>query len=288
MYDRILVPTDGSPSTRWAVEHALAFAAAHDATVHALYVLDLRYLSTDAEEFSDVSAVEDALEEEGRDAVERVAERGREVGVEVETHVREGVPSRAIVRDAEEHDADLVAMGTHGRSGVERFLLGSVAERVVRHSPVPVLTARAGEGDPDTDYEELLVPTDGSEDALGAVEHALDAAERFDARVHALSVVDTRVSRQTNFLDALEQVGRQATKDVEVRAAERGVDVVTEVVEGNPSDAILDYADEEGVDLVAMGTSGRTGLDRVLVGSVAERVVRGATMPVLTVRTPDE
>ncbi|QLC33041.1 universal stress protein [Halarchaeum sp. CBA1220] len=143
MYERILVPTDGSPESERAVEEALDLAALADATVVALYVVD----TSDYESLPEAkwAALRSELESEGERAVEAVAERANEAGVDAETVVADGTPHEVILERAKSGDVDAVAMGTHGRSGVERFLLGSVTERVVRESPVPVLVARVAE-----------------------------------------------------------------------------------------------------------------------------------------------
>jgi nucleotide-binding universal stress UspA family protein len=139
-------------------------------------------------------------------------------------------------------------------------------------------------------YDRILVPTDGSEGTEGAVDHAIDLATTYDAALHALYVVDTNVhvdGSAAGTFDAIESAGRRAVDEVLERAEAAGVETVEgAVVEGTPHRAILDYADEHAVDLVVMGTHGRTGLDRYLLGSVAEKVVRLSDAPVLTVRIP--
>jgi len=140
-YERILVPTDGSAATREAVEHAVDLAAEHGATIHALYVVNsasFAGLPMDSS-WENVSAM---LNEEGSTALEEVAAIAGEHGVAVERELADGNPAREIVRYAEDADCDLVVMGTHGRGGIDRLLLGSVAEKVVRSSSVPVLTVR--------------------------------------------------------------------------------------------------------------------------------------------------
>ena len=137
MYDRILVPTDGSPSMQSVVDHALELAAVHDATLHGLYVVDTGSFATLPVETT-WDGMTEMLREEGQQAVSTFAEM---TGDEpVETAVREGNPSGEIVDYAERYDCDAIVMGTHGRGGIDRLLLGSVAERVVRAAPVPVVT----------------------------------------------------------------------------------------------------------------------------------------------------
>lgn len=127
MYERILVPTDGSRGSERVADHAIAIAGAFDGTLEVVHV---REDGTD----------------EGRASMESIVERARDRGIDAEAAILEGRPHRAIVDRAEEGDADAIVMGTHGRDGLDRVLLGSVTERVVRLSPVPVLTVRLREG----------------------------------------------------------------------------------------------------------------------------------------------
>lgn len=143
MYDRILVPTDGSAGTRRAVDHAIRLAEAHGSTVHGLYVVNTASYASFSMETA-WEGIGDMLRDEGEAAVADIRDRAESAGVPVETAVLEGSPSREIVRYAEDQGCDLIVMGTHGRGGIDRLLLGSVAERVVRASEVPVLTVRVG------------------------------------------------------------------------------------------------------------------------------------------------
>ena len=138
-------------------------------------------------------------------------------------------------------------------------------------------------------YDDVLIPTDGSAGADEAIVRAIDLATTYDAAIHALYVVDTNVGGEgVGVLDALEATGREAIDDVIDRAEAAGVATIEGTVgRGAPHRAILAYADEHDVDLIVMGTHGRTGLDRYLVGSVAEKVVRLSDVPVLTVRMAD-
>nr|WP_136716435.1 universal stress protein [Halorientalis salina] len=150
MYERILLPTDGSVGMDRVIDHAGELAAEHDALVHALYVVDTASFTSLPMETS-WEGVSDLLREDGQDAINEVETL---VGdrAQVEGVVVEGSPSREIIDHAREDDCDLVVMGTHGRGGIDRLLLGSVAERVVRTADVPVLTVRVS--DPGTPVEE--------------------------------------------------------------------------------------------------------------------------------------
>jgi nucleotide-binding universal stress UspA family protein len=146
MYERILVPTDGSAGVERAIEQAARLAAVHGAEVHSIYVLNTANFASLPMETS-WEGVSDMLREDGEEALERVRNIVRGYDVPVRTHLIEGSPSREIVDFAVEEGCDLIVMGTHGRGGIDRLLLGSVAERVVRGSPVPVLTVRVREKD---------------------------------------------------------------------------------------------------------------------------------------------
>lgn len=143
MYQDILVPTDGSEGSRRAVDHAIDIAATYDAMLHVLFVVDTRSLPADV----DAGLIYDALEGTGREAVDEVTRQAVAADVDVEASLATGSVHRAILDYAAEHDVDLVVMGTHGRTGLDRYLLGSVAEKVVRLSPVPVMTVRTDETD---------------------------------------------------------------------------------------------------------------------------------------------
>jgi nucleotide-binding universal stress UspA family protein len=144
-------------------------------------------------------------------------------------------------------------------------------------------------------YDHLLLPTDGSDGTSTIAEHAGSLAQQYDATVHVLSVVDTR----NRFEGPTMGLGTEAWEDAERERAERAVDdavaalpddvaVERHVEAGLPHAAILDSVDAADVDLIVMGTHGRTGLDHYLIGSIAERVVRQSPAPVLTVRIADE
>lgn len=180
MYDRILVPTDGSPEVEGAIEHAVDLAIAHDAVIETVYVVDTAAMGSLAVE-GGWDGLQGVLSDEGEGAIERVREIAEARGIEVEGTILEGSPARRIVERASEVDADVIVMGTHGRGGIDRLLLGSVAERAVRASRVPVLTVRVSRDDVDAaairedvwmaegeDYDDGPTTTGSDADDLGA------------------------------------------------------------------------------------------------------------------------
>jgi len=140
-------------------------------------------------------------------------------------------------------------------------------------------------------YEDILVPVDGSEASMDAVTHAASLAEVHDARIHVIYVVQPQAGVESAGVDvvgALEDVGKRAIEDAEALAREAGIESVeTAILEGTPHRQIMEYAEDNGIDLVVMGTHGRTGLGRLLLGSVTEKIVRVSSVPVLTVRPTD-
>jgi len=141
-------------------------------------------------------------------------------------------------------------------------------------------------------YSEILLPTDGEPASEVALEHAVELADRYDARLHVLYVVDTAAyasfdAGAETIVSALKEQGEAAVESAVETAEAAGVPTVSAVVSGSPHAEIVEYAGTEGVDLVVMGTHGRTGLDRYLLGSVTERVVRTTETPVLTVHPPE-
>lgn len=280
MYDDVLVATDGSDVAARATRQGLAIAADVDARVHALSVVDVR-------EGPGLETVREQARDDCRRIVDAVADDEAARDVPVVTTVRDGRPHHEILAYADEEDVDLLVVGTRGRTGVRRWLLGSVAIGVIRHARRPVLTVGSSAASIPRRFERILVATDGRSGTNVAVEHGLDLARTFDATLHALSVVDDVHSKLPVVLEAFERQGEEATADVADRAAERGVEAVRAVERGIPHEAITEYVDEHGIDLVVVGTESRTGLDRVAVGSVSQRVVGRATAPVVTVRSTE-
>ncbi|WP_049909439.1 universal stress protein [Haloarcula japonica] len=283
MFDTILVPTDGSPGSERAFEAAVALARTHDATVHVLSVVDKHGPTDDWDYDGDSPAAA---------FIESQADHVDSEGLSVASAVREGVVHDAVLDYADENAIDLIVMGTHGRTGVRRFLLGSVTEKIVRLADVPVLSVKA-DAEPGTiSFDDILLPTDGSSGAEAAIEPTGTLASETDATVHLVSVVDTRSLGvdvgSSVIVDELESVATDAIGDASDRLAELGVGTIeTAITHGTPYRAILDAIEDADADLVVIGTHGRTGIDRYLLGSVAEKLVRTSPIPVMTVRASD-
>ncbi|QLG27521.1 universal stress protein [Halorarum halophilum] len=284
-FDELLVPTDGSETADAALDVAVSLASHIGARVHLLSVVNPYVLSrvTDVEEHR----------AEARQLVSDAAERVREAGVDVETAVRKGSEHEEIREYVEEHGIDAVVMGTHGRTGVKRALVGSVTEKVVRRVGVPVLTVR--EPIPEFRPDRVLLPTDGSDAAAAAERVALWLADEYGATVEALSVVETPTLTTASDPagmtgDAIDEVrgvlteqAEDAVESVEEDGEAAGVTVETAVGEGRTHERILTAAEERDADLIVIGSHGRGGVERFVLGSVAEKVLRLADRPVLVV-----
>ena len=171
MYDRILVPTDGSTGTAHVALQAIDLARQYDGTIYAFHVVDTDLSSL----LSDVGPPYESLERRGENAVGMIERMANTHDVDTVTAVVEGDPAESILDYASEVDADIIVCGTHGRSGVKRHLLGSVAERLVRHSEQPVLTVKLPESDVTVETKEqasdLVLEALAEEDVGGEIEH---------------------------------------------------------------------------------------------------------------------
>jgi nucleotide-binding universal stress UspA family protein len=289
MYENVLLPFDGSDGAAEVLHHAAEIAHWADATVRVLYVADTNRDSVTVVEGQTV----DVLEREGGDVVEEAAKTLETLGVSHRTDVLQGNPAPTIVEYAAEYDQDLIVMPTHGREGLSRYLAGSVSEKVVRLSSVPVLSVRMQPDETLTfPYEAVLIPTDGSDAATYAADHLLKFAAALDATVHVLSVVDDSTLgpdiRSTIAGEESQQAATEAVDTIVSAAETHGVtDAVRHVEHGRPAEVILDCIETNDVHAVGMGTTGRRGTDRILLGSVAEKTVRSAPVPVMTVAKPN-
>ena len=258
MYDEMLLATDGSDVAQQAGTLAVAVADQFNATLHIISVVDT------------------GKTESGEEHVQRTVDVADEAGVETRTDVIESIEnvSAEILGYANKHTVEAIVMGTQGRSGVSRFILGSVAMQTMQNATIPVITVHE---DSDTTFhaENILVPTDGSSGAAIAVEQAIDLALETGATLHALYITD----------DPEAVADDSPAHDAAERAQTAGVEEVEVVVrDGRPYLEIAGYISEAPCDLVVMGTHGMTGLRRYVLGSTTERVTQFSTVPVVTVR----
>lgn len=198
----------------------------------------------------------------------RASEALRGSDVDVRTGTRQGEPASSIVAHASSEQADLIAMTTHGRSGVRRLLLGSVTEQVLRRATVPLITCKPGAK---MEGWAHVVALDGSRRAESVLKDLVPVSRALGATLHLL-----HVSSQEAGADV-----RAYLKQLAVQVKALGPNVTTAVRRGAVAREILRYANEARAGIIALATHGRTGLDRVLMGSVAEAVLRQSNCPVL-------
>lgn len=271
MYGEILIPTDGSRGSLAAVDHGISVAKRYGAVVRVLYAVDRN----------------NGRIEEGKRVTEAVANSIRSSYTEasVSRRVAFGPPADVILREISESGIDIVVMGTHGRSGVARYLLGSVTAAVVRSSPVPVFTVHLSERTR-TEYTDILVVTDGTGRTRSAATHGIDIADRYNALVHVVCV-DSEADTTASARETADRSETRALRDVTDRAATRGVPTVESTIEGDPHNAVVEYANEHGVDVIVQSLVDRAAPGHVTSESLGECIIRAASTPVLTVCSTD-
>jgi len=278
----VLVPIDFSPYADQALVYAIEVAKSLNAYLTLLHVLQVPLVVGDSEAVLNASL--ESLEAEAEQGLQAALERIRQAALKGESVMVAGVPFQTIVQVARDQHADLIVMGTHGRTGLTHILIGSVAEKVVRLAPCPVLVTRPHE---DAATPHILVPLDFSADADYALEIAVELAQKRQARMSLLHVIDRPPmgpgeiplsgSYQQEVLTAVDQ---HMTRTL-VHVQQTGLKADMTIRRGNPLQTILEVAHSQNIDLIVMGTRGRTGFKRVLLGSVAENVVRLAPCPVM-------
>jgi nucleotide-binding universal stress UspA family protein len=228
------------------------------------------------------------------DRLGKAAEVLRQEGIAVDTHLGIGTPSQVILERVDATAPEMVALGTRGLSGLRHVLLGSTAQRVIQGAPCPVLSVHPDDRGRHRPIRSILVPTDFSDDAGLAIHAALRllSALEQEARltlIHAfnLPIEYTAYGPIPTSIHYLRDTGLESERRLQEAVdglTQEGLTVDWVAREGDPAAVIAHEAQERGVDLIAMGTHGRSGLSHLLLGSTAERVVQHAVCPVLTVR----
>lgn len=294
----ILCPTDFSESSRHALDHAIVFAKWYGARITALHVIHVPLVPEPPPSILvagttgatiNVTSTFQVCEEDLR----RWIEPAQRAGIRTDVSVDEGNAARRIVEHALARTTDLIVLGTHGLSGVDRALLGSVTEKVLRKATCPVLTVPpAVETAAKVPYKRLLCPVDFSESSLNALRHALSLAEEGDATLTILHVFDwprdgdLLVQRfdTPEFRRVVEEDARERLDRLVPDEARQWCKPSTTIAYGKPYREILDLAVKEETDLIVMGVRGRNPVDLTLFGSTTNHVVRRASCPVLTLR----
>ena len=295
--EKVLVPTDFSPGAEPALRRGIDLARQFGAELHLLHVALIADTSPMYPLFYVASDVEPLYAKVHEEALERLEELKGEVELpnKVQAAVRHAnVIAPVVNRYAREEDIDLIAMGTHGWRGVRRFLLGSVAEEVVREAPCPVITFRADEASPVDRPERILAAIDFSEFSTEVVAQARELGALYHGKVDFVHVVPRaefphfyEAGHLEAFLAKFPEIEGSVLKELEqlVRATGGGdCDMEYHVLHGTPSGELLRWADDHGVDLFVIAARGLTEVLPVRLGSTAERIVRQARCAVFTVR----
>jgi len=280
---KILCPVDFFPASDAAVKYAAGLAANYDATLHLLHVVGpvapmaYEYM-TNASEI--IGSIEDSAAKEMNKRVTKL----KVMGISSETEIRLGDVHDEIKQVIEEVKPDLIVMGTHGRCGVERWFMGSTTEKLLRHSPVPLVTISAAGEKLSTLPRKIMVTTDFSDGTPDALAYAFSVAQENESKVTLLHVVqDVATDLPGKYRSTLIDAVRNRLEEMVPAEARHWCDIVTRVETGVPYRIIKRVLEDERIDLLVMNIHGKGMFDRALLGSTAERVVRMAGCPVMMV-----
>ena len=282
MFQTILVPVDGSDSANRAAEFGAELARHYNARLNIVHVL---------EGGSGLLGNAQEAETQGREVLDGVTELIPE-STAINTELIEGNPDEVISHYADEHDVNLIMMGRHGRSGLKERLVGTTTERVLRQTEVPVLTVpKTTERSDIAGVSNLLVPTDGSENAERAAPYGADIATHVGATLHLLNVVDLQTEAGTfdaggvteDFINELEEEGHEAVDQLAKRVNDGDTAIQSSVVRGVSHEAIEEYVVGNDIDLIVMASEGESKVVAKSLGSVTDRVLRTVDVPVLVI-----
>jgi len=279
---RILCPVDFFPASLRAVDYAIGLAQKYDAKLHLLHVVSPILYSTEQYAFT-VSDIIDSMKKQSARKMKKLERKARAAGLTIYTDVRTGEVKREIESAVRATKADILVMGTHGRRGMEKWFLGSVTERMLRRSPIPVLTLR-GSKKARTATTRILVTTDFSEGTDNALNYALSIARANKARLTLLHVLEeTRAVISPKYRKEITEGVRRELLQRIPADAQGSPDIDTAVEAGTPYHVILRLLKKERIDLLVMNTHGKGMLHRALLGSTSERIARAADCPVMLI-----
>jgi nucleotide-binding universal stress UspA family protein len=282
--ERILCPVDFFAASNAAVKYAVGLAGTYGAGIHLLHVVNV--VPVTAYEYAvDSTQIMKSMEASAEEEMVKLATTVRQAGINVESQIRTGDIYEEIKQSIEDVKPHMVVMGTHGRRGVERWFMGSTTEKLLRHSPVPLITISAtGETAEIPRFRRILVTTDFSEGTADALAYAFSVAQENESQIMLLHVVhDAAADVSGKYRESLVQGVQKQLDDLVPTEAKAWCDVSTEVEIGVPYRLIMRVLEDEKIDLLVMNIHGKGMLDRALLGSTAERVVRVAPCPVMLI-----
>jgi hypothetical protein len=276
----ILVAIDPGFASQMAFRQALQLAASMKAKVEAVSVTPRYEGNMHRWKLNDAN---DQMDLPFKNCLNNVIQCAAYLGQKVKTVHRVGEPAEVITALAEEEGMDLLLMGYPRRSYVEGVLLGRTTAKVIGMSPCDVLLIPENA---EVNFARILVGVDGSRYSMEAGQRALDLAMSYGGEVHALTVLDIPVDRSLRYgvLDEARHKNFTALQVLAQQGESLGVPVVTELREGSPYEHIVKYSEEKEIQLIVLGSYGRTALSRILMGSVVERVAALSFLPTLVVK----
>jgi nucleotide-binding universal stress UspA family protein len=297
VYKRILIPLDGSTTAEQVLPYGRTLARGLKIPIDLLAVIDVRALLTSV---SQARIVDRLLLEETHKSDNYLTRVAKQLpGIHVERAVEQGIAAETIVDKAAKDQSSLIAMATHGRSGLNRWLIGSVAEKVLRATTNPLLLVRAtpeGRSDGDASLKSLVVPLDGSELAEVALSSATYLAKKLAVEIYLLRAYTNPYGafavgagpyavNVDQLMAGLRDETRSYLEANMTALRKQGIEEISYLLqEGSAAEEIVAVAKETADSLIVMSSHGRTGVKRWVLGSVAETVVRHASNPVLLLR----
>lgn len=281
-YRKILVAVDGSESSRNAFRQACKIA--RDDKSWITVITAIPFYQDQFDILSTKEKVGMALREEGERILSDIKRLADEEDAFIKLRLEEGSAFDTIIDVSEEGGFDLIVMGRRGKSRLEKALVGSVAARVIGHSRMDVLVVPMNAS---VGWKNIIFPTDGSIYSKAAAEKAIDLAKSYEGQLKVVSVVDVTDEFQSEAPAAVEELVKKAKKfveDVKKNAEAQGISAEAYVKEGETFKMITDIAGEAGSNLIVMGSHGSTGLKRLLMGSVTEKVIGYSPCPVLVIK----
>jgi nucleotide-binding universal stress UspA family protein len=280
MFKRILVPLDGSQLAERGLAPSLALAEAYQSEVLFLRVPDPAITSGLAPTLAARQSLERARQESA-EYLAKIRQGFERFGVAPRSEVLDGEVAEVLLETATQEGVDLIVISSHGRSGVSRWVYGSVAERVLGHAPCPVLVLRS-----ERPLARLLIPLDGSPLSEQAVAPGLAAARAWHSQSISLLRGIPAPAEGEEAPEAALREAQEYLQSVAARQAPAGLHLQYVVLPEPAADTIVEYAEQENMDLIVMATHGRTGLQRWRYGSVTEKVLHGTACSMLVVRPP--
>jgi len=297
LYERILVPLDGSESAQLALPYAEKLAGRLGSRITFIYVIE----SADDKQYQMHQLDLQKIVEATKSGIEVYLDERGGKEVKVDAVILTGNPAEEIVNYSDKENIGLIVMSTHGRSGIKRWAMGSVADKVLRATAKPLALIRGRRAEPGASEKgmlnKILATLDGSKQSEAVIPYVEELASKLKTEVIVLQVVAPDYHIYTaggpeygvyseQQIDSARAFARDYLERIVASLKEKGIAAMSHVMSGTATDEIIKFADASDIGLVAMITHGRSGVSRWALGSVAERVLRAGNAPLLLIRAP--